>query len=157
METFGGEKSRARIAYDWRGGPLARMIRQRLQAAGLRPSRQRVSLAGLLFVAGDRHVTAEQLFREAQALDMPLSLATVYNTLRQFVAAGLIREIAVFGSKVWYDTDTGSHNHYFDESRQRLSDIPEDLTQNLKIEPPPGYRVVGVDVIVRLCDDDALQ
>jgi len=157
METFGGEKSRARIAYDWRGGPLARMIRQRLQAARLRPSRQRVSLAGLLFVAGDRHVTAEQLYREAQALDMPLSLATVYNTLRQFVAAGLIREIAVFGSKVWYDTDTGSHSHYFDESRQRLSDIPEDLTKNLTIAPPPGYRLVGVDVIVRLCDDDALQ
>ncbi|MCW2286422.1 Fur family iron response transcriptional regulator [Rhodoblastus acidophilus] len=157
METFGGEKSRARIAYDWRGGPLARMIRQRLQAARLRPSRQRVSLAGLLFVAGDRHVTAEQLYREAQALEMPLSLATVYNTLRQFVAAGLIREIAVFGSKVWYDTNVGSHSHYFDENRQRLSDIPEDLTKNLKIAPPPGYRVVGVDVIVRLCDDDALQ
>jgi Fur family iron response transcriptional regulator len=157
METFGGEKSRTRIAYDWRGGPLARMIRQRLQAAGLRPSRQRVSLAGLVFVARDRHVTAEQLYREAQALDMPLSLATVYNTLRQFVAGGLIREIAVFGSKVWYDTNTGSHSHYFDESRQRLSDIPEDLTKNLRIAPPPGYRVVGVDVIVRLCDDDALQ
>ncbi|MTV33299.1 transcriptional repressor [Rhodoblastus acidophilus] len=129
------------------------MIRQRLQAARLRPSRQRISLAGLLFVAGDRHVTAEQLFREAQALDMPMSLATVYNTLRQFVAAGLLREVAVVGSKIWYDTDTGSHSHYFDESRQRLSDIPEDLTQNLKIAPPPGYRVVGVDVIVRLSDD----
>ncbi len=153
METFGGEKTGARISYDWRGGPLARMIRQRLLAARLRPSRQRISLAGLLFVAGDRHVTAEQLFREAQALDMPMSLATVYNTLRQFVAAGLLREVAVVGSKIWYDTDTGSHSHYFDESRQRLSDIPEDLTQNLKIAPPPGYRVVGVDVIVRLSDD----
>jgi len=157
METFGGDKSRARIAYDWRGGPLARMIRQRLQAARLRPSRQRISIAGLLFVAGERHFTAEQIYREAQALEMPLSLATVYNTLRQFVVAGLIREIAVFGSKIWYDTQIGSHCHYFDESRQRLSDIPEDLTQNLKIAPPPGYRVVGVDVIVRLCDEDALQ
>jgi Fur family iron response transcriptional regulator len=157
METFGSRTSSARIAYDWRGGPLARMIRQRLQAARLRPSRQRVSLAGLLFVAGHRHFTAEQLHREAQALDMPLSLATVYNTLRQFVLAGLVREIAVFGSKVWYDTDTGSHCHYFDEGRQRLADIPEDLTQNLRIAPPPGYRVVGVDVIVRLCDDEAIQ
>ncbi|MBB4199302.1 Fur family iron response transcriptional regulator [Rhodoblastus sphagnicola] len=157
METFGGEKSRARIAYDWRGGPLARMIRQRLQAARLRPSRQRISLAGLLFVAGDRHVTAEQLHREAQALDMPLSLATVYNTLRQFVASGLIREVAVFGSTVWYDTNTGSHCHYFDEGRQRLEDIPSDLTRDLKIAAPPGYRIVGVDVIVRLRDDETLQ
>jgi len=157
METFGGDKSRARIAYDWRGGPLARMIRQRLHAAGLRPTRQRISLAGLLFVAGDRHVTAEQLHSEARALDMPLSLATVYNTLRQFVGAGLIREIAVYGSTVWYDTDTGPHSHYFDTRRQRLEDIPEDLTRDLRVVAPPGYRIVGVDVIVRLCDEEPLQ
>ncbi len=131
------------------------MIRARLRAADLRPTQQRVSLAGLLFVAGERHVTAEQLYGEAKALDMPLSLATVYNTLRQFVEAGLIREIALYGSTVWYDTKTGPHCHYFDEDRNQLSDIPFDLTKNLKITPPPGRRVVGVDVIVRLRDDDA--
>ena len=154
METFGTIKTGSRIAYDWRGGPLARMIRARLQAADLRPTRQRVSLAGLLFVAGDRHVTAEQLFHEAKALHMPLSLATVYNTLRQFVAAGLIREIALYGSTVWYDTNTGPHCHYFDEDRNQLSDMSFDVTKNLKIDPPPGRKIVGVDIIVRLRDDD---
>lgn len=157
METFGIVKANARVAYDWREGPLARMIRARLQAVDLRPTRQRVSLAGLLFVAGDRHVTVEQLYGEAKALAMPLSLATVYNTLRQFVEVGLIREVAVYGSTVWYDTTTGPHSHYFDEDRNQLSDIPFHLTENLKITPPPGRRVVGVDIIVRLRDEEDFE
>lgn len=154
METFGLTPSRSRIAYDWRGGPLATTIRMRLKAADLRPTQQRVSLGGLLFVAGDRHVTAEQLYCEAQALRMPLSRATVYNTLQQFAEAGLIREIALYGSTIWYDTKTGPHCHYFDEDRAILSDMPVDLASQLTITPPPGRKVVGVDIIVRLRDDD---
>jgi Fur family iron response transcriptional regulator len=157
METFGGEKSRARMAYDWRGGPVACMIRQRLKAVRLRPTRQRIFLAGLLFVAGDRHATAEQLHHQARALDMTLSRATVDNTLRQFAVAGLIREIAVSGSTIWYDTKLGSHCHYFDEKRERIIDIPEGLTRDLKIAAPPGYRVAGIDVLVRIEEDGALQ
>jgi Fur family transcriptional regulator, iron response regulator len=154
MESFGIVHDKNGIIFDWRKGPLARMIRSRLEAAYLRPTQQRVSLAGLLFVAGDRHVTAEQLFREAQALRMPLSRATVYNTLRNFVSSGLLREIAVCGSTVWYDTNIGSHSHFYDENRGQVSDIPYDVTRDLKIQAPPGRRIVGVDVIVRLCDDD---
>ncbi len=119
----------------------------------LRPTRQRVSLASLLFVAGDRHVTVDQLFAEAKALRMPLSRATVYNTLHQFVAAGLVREIALYGSKVWYDTKTGSHCHFFDEDDAVLFDMPVDLTPQLNIQPPKGKKIVGVDIIVRLADD----
>jgi Fur family iron response transcriptional regulator len=113
-----------------------------------------VSLASLLFVAGDRHVTVDQLFAEAKALRMPLSRATVYNTLHQFVAAGLVREIALYGSKVWYDTKTGSHCHYFDEDDAVLFDMPVDVTPQLQITPPKGKKIVGVDIIVRLADDD---
>lgn len=155
METFGLTRSREPISYDWRGGPLATMIRSRLKTAGLRPTRQRVSLAGLLFVAGERHVTADQLLHEAQALRMPLSRATVYNCLRQFVEAGLIREVAIFGSTLWYDTATGSHSHFFDETRSILSDMPDNVADTLKIAAPPGRRIVGVDVIVRLRDENA--
>lgn len=154
MESFGIVNDKRGIAFDWRGGPLARMIRSRLEAADMRPTQQRVSLAGLLFVSGDRHVTAEQLYQEAKALHMPLSLATVYNTMRNFVSAGLIREIAVCGSTVWYDTHVGPHCHYFDEERSVIYDIPYDVTRDLKITAPPGRRIVGVDVIVRLRDDD---
>jgi Fur family transcriptional regulator, iron response regulator len=154
MESFGIANDKRAIAFDWRAGPLARMIRSRLEVADLRPTRQRVSLAGLLFVGGVRHVTAEQLYQEAKALRMPLSLATVYNTLRNFVSAGMIREIAVCGSTVWYDTRVGPHCHYFDEDRSLIYDIPYDVTRDLKIVAPPGRGIVGVDVIVRLRDDD---
>ncbi len=143
----------AKPTYDWKNGALARLVRTKLRDVELRPTRQRVSLASLLFVAGDRHVTVDQLFAEAKALRMPLSRATVYNTLHQFVAAGLVREIALYGSKVWYDTKTGSHCHFFDEDDAVLFDMTDDLTPQLNIQPPKGKKVVGVDIIVRLADD----
>jgi Fur family iron response transcriptional regulator len=144
----------AKPTYDWKNGALARLVRDKLRDVDLRPTRQRVSLASLLFVAGDRHVTVDQLFAEAKSLRMPLSRATVYNTLHQFVAAGLVREIALYGSKVWYDTKTGSHCHYFDEDEAVLFDMPVDVTPQLNLAPPPGKKIVGVDIIVRLADDD---
>ena len=143
----------AKPTYDWKNGALARLVRSKLREVELRPTRQRVSLASLLFVAGDRHVTVDQLFAEATALRMPLSRATVYNTLHQFVAAGLVREIALYGSKVWYDTKTGSHCHFFDEDAAELFDMPLDLAPQLNFEPPKGKKVVGVDIIVRLADE----
>jgi Fur family iron response transcriptional regulator len=132
-------------------------VQSKLRSVDLRPTRQRVSLASLLFVAGDRHVTVDQLFAEAKALRMPLSRATVYNTLHQFVAAGLVREIALYGAKVWYDTKTGSHCHFFDEGLSSLYDMPDDLTDQLKLQAPKGKKIVGVDIIVRLADDDASE
>jgi Fur family iron response transcriptional regulator len=147
----------AKPTYDWKNGALAKLVREKLRSVDLRPTRQRISLASLLFVAGDRHVTVDQLFAEAQALRMPLSRATVYNTLHQFVAAGLVREIALYGAKVWYDTKTGSHCHYYDEDKTSLFDMPDDLTEQLTINPPKGKKVVGVDIIVRLADDDSTQ
>lgn len=144
----------AKPTYDWKNGALARLVQGKLRSVDLRPTRQRVSLASLLFVAGDRHVTVDQLFAEAKALRMPLSRATVYNTLHQFVAAGLVREIALYGAKVWYDTKTGSHCHYFDEDGASLYDMPEDLTDQLKLKAPKGKKIVGVDIIVRLAQDD---
>jgi Fur family iron response transcriptional regulator len=154
-EQGGGtaRRSVAKPTYDWKNGALARLVQGKLRSVDLRPTRQRVSLASLLFVAGDRHVTVDQLFAEAKALRMPLSRATVYNTLHQFVAAGLVREIALYGSKVWYDTKTGSHCHYFDEDDARLFDMPEDLTDQLALKAPKGKKIVGVDIIVRLADD----
>ena len=96
-------------------------------------------------------MTVDQLFAEAKSLRMPLSRATVYNTLHQFVAAGLVREIALYGSKVWYDTKTGSHCHYFDQDLASLYDMPVDLTPQLNIHAAQGqknrrrghYRAIG--------------
>ncbi|MEQ8935098.1 MAG: Fur family transcriptional regulator [Amphiplicatus sp.] len=86
---------------------------ERLRSVGLRPTRQRLALAKLLFDGRDRHLTAEKLHVEAQAAAIPVSLATVYNTLHQVTDAGLLREIAVDASRSYFDTNTSDHHHFF--------------------------------------------
>ncbi len=128
-----------------------RNVRERLQESGLRPTRQRMALGWLLFGKGDRHVTAEALYEEARGAKTLLSLATVYNTLRQFSEAGLLREIAVYGSRIWYDTNTGPHFHFYVEDRDQLLDIPDDLMAVLKMPTAPnGMEIIGADIIVRV-------
>src|SRR6478672_8907540 len=128
-------------------------IAERLRGAGLRPTRQRVALAQLLFAGGDRHVTAETLHEEAQARKVPVSLATVYNTLHQFTGAGLLREVAVEGAKTYFDTNTSNHYHFFCEVSGQLMDIE---TGTIRIEglppAPDGMSISRVDVLVRLVD-----
>lgn len=126
-------------------------LRRRLRQAGLRPTRQRVGLGWLLFAKGDRHLTAEMLFEEASKARVPVSLATVYNTLHQFTEAGLLREVAVDGAKTYFDTNTGDHHHFFLEGENALVDIEHRKVEVSAIpEAPPGYEVARVDVIVRL-------
>jgi Fur family iron response transcriptional regulator len=126
-------------------------IVQRLRAAGLRPTRQRMSLAKLLFEAGDRHVTAEQLHQEATNGRVRVSLATVYNTLHQFTAAGLLREVVVQPGRSYFDTNTTDHHHFFIESNGHLEDIPGDSVALSRLpEPPAGTRIARVEVIVRV-------
>ena len=91
------------------------VMAERLKSAGLRPTRQRVALGVLLFRDGDRHVTAEMLHDEAVRDQIPVSLATVYNTLHQFTEAGLLREVAIEGSKTYFDTNTSDHHHFYYE------------------------------------------
>jgi Fur family iron response transcriptional regulator len=125
---------------------------QRLLDAGLRPTRQRVALGLLLFCKGDRHVTAERLFDEATAEQMSVSLATVYNTLHQFTNAGLLREIAVDGERVYFDTNTSEHHHFLIEDDEELFDIPGAHIAVADLpEPPEGLKISRVDVVVRLC------
>lgn len=122
-----------------------------IKAAGLRPTRQRLALGGLLFGAGDRHVTAEQLHAEVEALGEHVSLATVYNSLHQFKRAGLVRELAIDGSKAYFDTNTSNHNHFLLESSGDLMDIPGNSIQVSGVPAPPdGMTISHIDVIVRL-------
>lgn len=127
--------------------PVTALLRQ----AGLRPTRQRLALGGLLFSGEDRHVTAEQLHAEVVALGEHVSLATVYNALHQFKRAGLVREIAVEGSKAYFDTNTSNHNHFLLEQDGVLMDIPGDSISVAGLpEPPEGMRITHIDVVVRL-------
>lgn len=124
-------------------------IRGLLAEAGLRPTRQRILLATLLFGQGDRHVTAEGLHGEVARLGEHVSLATVYNALHQFKDAGLLRELAIEGSKAYFDTNTSNHNHFYVEAEGRLMDISGVRVEGLP-EPPEGHRISHVDVVIRL-------
>ena len=94
-------------------GTAGKDVTDVLRGAGLRPTRQRVSLAELLYSKGDRHISAELLHEEAVAAAVPVSLATVYNTLHQFTEAGLLREVAIDGNKTYFDTRVSEHHHFF--------------------------------------------
>jgi Fur family iron response transcriptional regulator len=138
-----------RVLQPSRGINAAELVRR----AGLRPTRQRIALAELLFGDGDRHVTAEILHDEAVRAGQRVSLATVYNTLHQFKRAGLLREIAIGGQRAYFDTNTSNHNHYYYESDGTLVDIP---SGSIRVEglptPPDHLRIAHIDVVVRLVD-----
>jgi Fur family iron response transcriptional regulator len=130
--------------------PFSKVL-DRLRGAGLRPTRQRLALARLLFEGENRHVTAEILRVEAQVANIRVSLATVYNTLHQFTRAGLLREIVVDSQRSYFDTNTSDHHHFFYESTGRLDDIPGDQIVVASMpSPPAGTRIKRVDVIVRI-------
>lgn len=130
--------------------PFSRVL-DVLRHSNLRPTRQRLALARLLFEKGDRHVTAEGLHEEAISTNIEVSLATVYNTLHQFTEAGLLREIVVSPTRSYFDTNTSDHHHFFYESSGQLDDIPADRIVVSELPPAPeGTAVRRVDVIVRL-------
>ncbi len=130
---------------------MPKSIEKRVRAAGLRPTRQRVALAALLFAKGDRHLSAEDLHEEALAAGVGVSLATVYNTLHQFTEAGLLRTLAIEGARTYFDTNTSDHHHFFIEGESRVLDIAGGPVSVSNLPPPPeGMEVANVDVVVRL-------
>ena len=130
--------------------PFANAL-ERLRAANLRPTRQRLALARLLFEPSDRHVSAEDLHGEALNAAVKVSLATVYNTLHQFVGAGLLREVVINSGRSYFDTNVTDHHHFFFEDSGRLLDIPgEDIDVTGLPEPPDGAAIRRVDVVIRV-------
>jgi Fur family transcriptional regulator, iron response regulator len=126
-------------------------VNEMLQAAGLRPTRQRMALGWLLFGKGARHLTAEMLYEEATLAKVPVSLATVYNTLNQLTDAGLLRQVSVDGTKTYFDTNVTAHHHFYLENNHELVDIPDPhLVLNKMPEVPEGYEIARVDMVVRL-------
>ena len=124
-----------------------------MRKAGLRPTRQRLGLARLLFENGDRHTTAEQLYAEAAKAKLRVSLATVYNALHNFTEVGLLREVVVESGRSYFDTNISDHHHFFHEDRGELRDIPGASVSVERLPKAPGGAVVErVDVIVRIRD-----
>ncbi len=105
----------------------------------------------MLFAKGDRHLSAEELHEEALLAGVPVSLATVYNTLHQFTEAGLLRILAVEGSRTYFDTNTSDHHHFFVEGENRVFDIaPGPVRVESLPEPPEGMEIANVDIVIRL-------
>jgi Fur family iron response transcriptional regulator len=126
-------------------------VKSMLRQVGLRPTRQRMALGWILFAKGDRHLTAEMLYEEATKAKVPVSLATVYNTLHQFTDVGLLRQVAVDGSKTYFDTNTSDHHHFFVEGENELVDIPSaDVVVGNTPAAPDGYEIARIDIVVRL-------
>jgi len=126
-------------------------LETRVREAGLRPTRQRIALAELLFAKGDRHLSAEELHEEAVEAGVTVSLATVYNTLHQFTEAGLLRILALEGSRTYFDTNTSDHHHYFLEGENRLVDIPDGSVDVARLpSPPEDMEISHVDILIRL-------
>jgi len=132
------------------GCPVSQ-VKDKLRQAGLRPTLQRVSLGWLLLGKGDRHVTAEMLFEEARKARVPVSLATVYNTLKQFTETGLVRQIAADGRRSYFDTDLTDHHHFLIQGEEKIIDIPcSSMSVTGLPATPAGYEVERVEVVVRL-------
>ena len=130
---------------------FANQLKSRLREVGLRQTRTRVALGSILFGKGDRHVSAEMLFEEACQASVSVSLATVYNTLHQFTEVGLLRQVAIDSSKSYFDTNNTEHQHYYVEDKHELIDIPPmNVVLGKAPEPPEGYEIVRIDVVVRL-------
>ena len=129
-----------------------------LRKHNLRPTRQRVALAALLFDGTPRHVTAEILHDQVRDMGITLSLAPIYNTLHQFTNVGLLKEIKGIGDATWFDTNIDQHHHFYDISNDHLIDIPaSSITISKLPASPDGKEIDGIDVIVRLSDKQQNQ
>ena len=126
-------------------------ILERLRVAGLRPTRQRMALAKILFAGGDRHVTAEDLFTEAKSRRVKVSLATIYNALHDFTSRGLLREISVESKRSYFDTNVTDHHHFFFEGSGMLQDVALDEVRIASLPAAPkGSKIARVDVVIRI-------
>jgi Fur family transcriptional regulator, iron response regulator len=132
------------------GPDLVDRMAAQLRHAGLRPTRQRVELGRVLYAKGHRHISAEDLHAEAETVGVRVSLATVYNTLHQFTGAGLLREVAIDGTRTYFDTNVSDHHHFFVEGEGRLIDMARGVGIADLPAPPDGMEVVAVEVVVRV-------
>ena len=126
-------------------------IEKLLDKAELRQTKQRIQLAKMLFQAENRHFTAEQLHKEARTAGGTISLATIYNTLHQFRTAGLLRQVIVEPGKVYFDTNTEPHHHFYIEDDGELLDVERsEIEISTLPEIPKDCAIQETDVIIRL-------
>ena len=117
---------------------------------GIRPTKQRMILARLLFENGDRHISAEEIYIELKKQDRKISLATIYNTLKQFTNIGLLKEITIDQNKSIYCTNHDAHYHILIEDENKIIDIPQkNIDLNIP-QIPACLSLHNIDIIVRV-------
>ena len=131
--------------------PQPDSIIQKLRAANLRPTRQRVMIANLLFDGHDKHISPEMLFETITKSGETIALGTIYNTLRHFADAGLLSQHYGLGDKLVYDTNISAHHHFLDSDTGELTDVPHgDLAVSGLPNLPDGFDLDAVDVTIRI-------
>lgn len=126
-------------------------LAEKLRVAGLRPTRQRITIACLLLDGRHRHVSAEGLSAEIRDAGVHVAEGTVYNTLNQFTEAGLLRRVSLQNEHSLFDTNTDHHHHFYDETANHLYDIPSDHVVLAALpQAPQGHDIASVDVVIRI-------
>jgi Fur family iron response transcriptional regulator len=126
---------------------------EKLRESGLRPTRQRLKICEVLFLPEKTfHFTINDLTKIIEnKLSEKISLATVYNTIHAFKKKGYLKEISINSDKSYFDTNTKTHHHFFDNSTKELTDISDDQVEKVKINTSlPGKKITSVEVLVRV-------
>ncbi len=131
-----------------------RDIGEQLREAGITPTQQRVQIAEILF-ARPQHMSADQILAVVNSNGPTASKATIYNTLGLFARKGLVREVIVDPSKVFYDSNTSEHHHFFNMDSGELTDFDagEVMISGLP-ELPGNTQPAGIDIIFRVRESD---
>jgi len=123
---------------------------KKIENRGIRATKQRRVLAKILFDKGNRHVSADELYQDVKKEDRKISMATVYNTLKQFTNLGIIREVVVDQNKSLYCTNRKNHYHLYIEDEGKIIDIPlKNIDLNIP-SIPACLQLHNIDVIVRI-------
>ena len=129
---------------------------EKLRNSGLRPTQQRIKICEVLFDRKETfHFSINELMKIIQSeVTEKISLATVYNTVHAFLKKGYLKEINIANDITYFDTNTSSHHHFYDNQTKELTDIEKDNVEIKKMPTPPsGKKIEGVEVIFKVSQE----
>ena len=125
-------------------------VRKVLRALNIKPTNQRIDIAKFILIK-DQHLSAEDIFSSLNDSKCGISRATVYNTLNLFADKGLVRRVIIGSSKIYYDSKTTPHSHYYNVDTGEISDFEFNDAQISPLPALPEHTVQeGVDIVVRV-------
>ena len=133
---------------------------EKLRETGLRPTKQRVKICEVLFNRDKTfHFTINDLVKKiSEELNEKISLATVYNTVKDLKKKGYLKEISINSDKSYFDTNTTVHHHFYDEDTHQLIDCDENEIENVNVKNNiTGKKINSIEVLVRVASDNQNQ